>query len=122
MRAFVGWSYNFIVEYRAAILRTTDPPTPISVSAPLWCPPAEGSSAVCACFSPQIAEATAILRGIRFAVDSGFLPAVVESDVKSVVDIINSGMAPLADIGLVIQDILLLLSCFLFLFLLLLGV
>ncbi|KAK2634843.1 hypothetical protein Ddye_029635 [Dipteronia dyeriana] len=53
-----------------------------------------------------MAEAMVILRGIRFAVDSGLLPAVVESDAKYVVELINGGVAPLADIGFVVLDIL----------------
>ncbi|KAK1577678.1 hypothetical protein Q3G72_023755 [Acer saccharum] len=40
-------------------------------------------------FSPQVAEATAIFRGILFAVDTGLLPAVVESDAKTIVDLIS---------------------------------
>ncbi|KAK1560929.1 hypothetical protein Q3G72_032435 [Acer saccharum] len=62
-----------------------------------------GSSlqSISACFSPQVAEAMAILRGIRFAT-----LICVESDAKVVVGMINGGVAPLADIGLVVQDIL----------------
>ncbi|KAK3230321.1 hypothetical protein Dsin_002202 [Dipteronia sinensis] len=59
-----------------------------------------------ACFSPQVAEATAILRGISFAIDSGLLLTVFESDAKVVVDLINSGTAPRDETGTVIADIL----------------
>ncbi|KAK3195602.1 hypothetical protein Dsin_026912 [Dipteronia sinensis] len=59
-----------------------------------------------ACFSPQVAEATAIFRGIVFAMDSGLVPAVIESDAKTVVELINSGKVPLDDIGTIIADIL----------------
>ncbi|KAK4846165.1 hypothetical protein QYF36_013861 [Acer negundo] len=38
--------------------------------------------AITACFSPQVAEASTLLRGIRFFIDTGLLSAVVESDVK----------------------------------------
>ncbi|KAK2642149.1 hypothetical protein Ddye_023912 [Dipteronia dyeriana] len=67
-----------------------------------------GSSSqnIVAFFSPQVAEAMAILRGIRFAVDSGLLPAVVESDAKAVVELVNGGVGPLADIGSVVLDFL----------------
>ncbi|KAK2664585.1 hypothetical protein Ddye_003159 [Dipteronia dyeriana] len=59
-----------------------------------------------ACFSPQVAEATAILRGFSFAMDSGLLPAVFESDAQVLVDLINSGNVPLDETGTVIVDIL----------------
>ncbi|KAK3192969.1 hypothetical protein Dsin_024279 [Dipteronia sinensis] len=67
-----------------------------------------GSSAqrIEANFSPQIAEAVAILRGIVFAKDMGFLPAVVESDALGVVNIINTDSAISADVGVVLSDIL----------------
>ncbi|KAK2641436.1 hypothetical protein Ddye_023199 [Dipteronia dyeriana] len=52
-----------------------------------------GSSAqrIQACFTPQIAEAIAILRGIEFARDMGLLPVVVESDALGVVKHIIDG-------------------------------
>ncbi|KAK2652478.1 hypothetical protein Ddye_012363 [Dipteronia dyeriana] len=56
-------------------------------------------------FSP-LSEALAILRGPGFAIDSGLWPCVVESDSQTVVSMINSGSAPLSDIGLIIEDIL----------------
>ncbi|KAK3231306.1 hypothetical protein Dsin_003187 [Dipteronia sinensis] len=56
--------------------------------------------------SPQVAEALALLRGIQFVVDSGLMPAIVESDAKVVVDMIKLGAAPMADIGVIISDIL----------------
>ncbi|KAK2659188.1 hypothetical protein Ddye_005721 [Dipteronia dyeriana] len=55
-------------------------------------------------FFLQVAEATAILRVIRFAVDSGLLPAVIESDNKAVVDLINSDCCSCTDIRVVISD------------------
>ena len=42
-------------------------------------------------FSPEIAEAVAILRGILFAVDIRPLPITIESDAKSVVETSNLG-------------------------------
>ncbi|KAK3194307.1 hypothetical protein Dsin_025617 [Dipteronia sinensis] len=54
---------------------------------------------ILACFSPPVAEATAILRGLRFAIDSGLLPVVLESDAKWVVDLINSDDSNNADIA-----------------------
>ncbi|KAK3205121.1 hypothetical protein Dsin_019167 [Dipteronia sinensis] len=35
-----------------------------------------------ACFFPSVAEASAILKGLRFVVDAGLLPTVLESDAK----------------------------------------
>ncbi|KAK3182976.1 hypothetical protein Dsin_030262 [Dipteronia sinensis] len=64
-----------------------------------------------ACFSPQVAEATALLRSIMFAVDSGLIPAVVESYANDVVDLVNSGLPPLTHIGTVISDIIRLICC-----------
>ncbi|KAK3183660.1 hypothetical protein Dsin_030946 [Dipteronia sinensis] len=58
------------------------------------------------CNKTMIAEAYAILRGIRFAVDAVLLPAVIESDAKTVVDLIDAKAPPLADIGVVISDII----------------
>ncbi|KAK3198140.1 hypothetical protein Dsin_021555 [Dipteronia sinensis] len=67
-----------------------------------------GSSAqrIEANFSSQIAEAVAILRGIVFAKDMGLLPAVVESDALGVVNLINTGSSISADVGVVLSDIL----------------
>ena len=57
------------------------------------------TSCLHACFSPQVAEAMAVLRGIRFAVDAGLVLAVIESDAKYVVDLIKLGdVAPSADV------------------------
>ncbi|KAK2661322.1 hypothetical protein Ddye_007855 [Dipteronia dyeriana] len=56
-------------------------------------------------YTPQIAEACAIFRGLLFAKDAGLLPAVIESDAKTVVDLINVEAPSRADIGIVISDI-----------------
>ncbi|KAK3205673.1 hypothetical protein Dsin_019719 [Dipteronia sinensis] len=55
-------------------------------------------------FSACLAGATSILRGLRFAVDSGLLPTVLESDAKWVVDLINSNETDFTGIGVVICD------------------
>ncbi|KAK3212383.1 hypothetical protein Dsin_017089 [Dipteronia sinensis] len=59
-----------------------------------------------ACFSPQAAETSAILRCMCVAVESGLLPAVLESDAKWVVDAINDNCPSSADIGIIFRDIL----------------
>ncbi|KAK3204209.1 hypothetical protein Dsin_018255 [Dipteronia sinensis] len=62
-------------------------------------------------YSPLVAEAVALLRGMEFAWDTGLHPAVVESDALGVINQVNSGcehtrMFPnLSDVGLVIQNI-----------------
>ncbi|KAK3212816.1 hypothetical protein Dsin_017522 [Dipteronia sinensis] len=67
-----------------------------------------GSSAqrIEANFSPRIAEAVAILHGIVFAKDMELLPAVVGSDALGVVNLINTSSAISADVGVVLSDIL----------------
>ncbi|KAK2649623.1 hypothetical protein Ddye_017112 [Dipteronia dyeriana] len=66
------------------------------------------ASAQCftACFSPLVAEAVAILRGLQCAVSCGFYPVVLDSDAKWVVDLINSGNETQAEIGAIVEDIL----------------
>lgn len=57
-------------------------------------------------FPPLLAEAVGILRSICFAWESGLSPCLVESDSQVVVSMINSGVAPISNVGLVISDIL----------------
>ncbi|KAK3204865.1 hypothetical protein Dsin_018911 [Dipteronia sinensis] len=65
-----------------------------------------------ACFSPQLAEAIAILRDIRFVIEFSLFPVIIESDAKQVVDLINLGKASAADVWTVINDILFLVKDF----------
>ena len=58
-----------------------------------------------ATFTPQVAEAMAILQSLQLAIDSGLFPCCVESDAKVVVDWINSNKVLFSDIGSVISDI-----------------
>ncbi|KAK2646180.1 hypothetical protein Ddye_021375 [Dipteronia dyeriana] len=57
-------------------------------------------------FSPQTAKAVALLCGIRLAMEANFVPVVVESDTKVVVDMVKMGVGPAADFGNIIGDIL----------------
>ncbi|KAK2646527.1 hypothetical protein Ddye_021722 [Dipteronia dyeriana] len=66
---------------------------------------------VVAVVSPDVTEATAILRGFIFTKESGLLPCVMESDAQVVVNMINSKNAPLSDIGIIIRDIICFLNC-----------
>ncbi|KAK2642117.1 hypothetical protein Ddye_023880 [Dipteronia dyeriana] len=70
------------------------------------------SQSLIACLSAQIAEAMAVLCGIIFTVETGLLPTVIESDSKSVVDLINSGKAPIANVGIVIRNVFELMNCY----------
>ncbi|KAK2645880.1 hypothetical protein Ddye_021075 [Dipteronia dyeriana] len=65
---------------------------------------------IAACFSPVVAEAVVILKGLRLVVDLGLLPDVLENNSKGVVNLINVDSCPMADIGVVISDIRSLLS------------
>ncbi|TXG72274.1 hypothetical protein EZV62_000853 [Acer yangbiense] len=69
-----------------------------------------GSSTQClaANFSPLVAEATALYKGIVFALEAGLTPLIAESDSKMVVDLIHSGSSPMSDVGIIISDIFLL--------------
>ncbi|KAK2657268.1 hypothetical protein Ddye_010320 [Dipteronia dyeriana] len=103
----VGWAFNFVKELSEAC--NEDGP---KMDMPLQIKSQRLNGVVLeACFSPQIAKATAILRSIIFAMDFGFVPIVIESDAKAMVELINSDRVPHADIGSVIADILSLVNC-----------
>ena len=63
------------------------------------------------CFSPQVSVEVAWFRGILFVVESDIVSAIVESDVKSEVDLGNLGVIPAPNIGVIIVDIFSLISC-----------
>ncbi|KAK3182689.1 hypothetical protein Dsin_029975 [Dipteronia sinensis] len=63
-------------------------------------------------YSPQVAEALAVLRGIQFTRDMGLWPCVFESDALSVVKLVNDNIVPCSDVGLILRDILLLSGSF----------
>ncbi|KAL5846155.1 hypothetical protein ACOSQ3_009679 [Xanthoceras sorbifolium] len=72
-------------------------------------------------FSPSLAESVAIHSGMLLAAESGLLPAMVESNAQSVINLILAGNSICSEIGLVIDDILDLKSwfdftCFFFFF------
>ncbi|KAK2662898.1 hypothetical protein Ddye_001472 [Dipteronia dyeriana] len=56
--------------------------------------------------SSHIAEALVVLHGIRFALNSGLLPFLVESDALNVVNLIRFGCSPDVDVGIVVRKIL----------------
>ncbi|KAK3221714.1 hypothetical protein Dsin_008739 [Dipteronia sinensis] len=51
------------------------------------------------CCQPQIAEAMAILRGLRFALETGLVPTSLESDALAVVNMIGSKSVHCSDVG-----------------------
>ncbi|KAK3228153.1 hypothetical protein Dsin_008015 [Dipteronia sinensis] len=55
-------------------------------------------------YSPLVVEIVALLRGMELALDTGLLPAVVESDALKVVNLVKFSCNNLSDVGLVIQD------------------
>ncbi|KAK2638080.1 hypothetical protein Ddye_025875 [Dipteronia dyeriana] len=59
-----------------------------------------------ACYSPLVAEAVAVLRGINFVLKTGVFPLVVETDALGVVQMVKIGSSFSVDIGLVIGGIL----------------
>ncbi|KAK1587767.1 hypothetical protein Q3G72_016635 [Acer saccharum] len=56
-------------------------------------------------FSPLIAEAMTILQGINLAFDSNLIPFVIKTDALAVVKLIEAKSPSLANIGLVIGEI-----------------
>ncbi|KAL5756478.1 hypothetical protein ACOSP7_020905 [Xanthoceras sorbifolium] len=64
----------------------------------------------CSCFSiccsPQVAEALAILRGLRLAEELLLLPAGLHLDALSVVNLISSSQISISKLGLLISDIM----------------
>ncbi|KAK2662284.1 hypothetical protein Ddye_000858 [Dipteronia dyeriana] len=58
-------------------------------------------------YSPQVAKAFTVLKGIQFARDMGLWLCVFETDALSVVNLINEHVVPCSEIGLILRDILL---------------
>jgi hypothetical protein len=53
-------------------------------------------------YAPEIREALAVYRGIKLACECGLTPVLVETDGKVLVDHVNSGLAFVSEVGLVI--------------------
>ncbi|KAK2655802.1 hypothetical protein Ddye_008854 [Dipteronia dyeriana] len=60
----------------------------------------------------QVAEAMALLHGLRFACDVGLWPCEVESDAQVLVNFVNGKDISCSDVGLIIHDIKVLLKSF----------
>ncbi|KAK2642387.1 hypothetical protein Ddye_024150 [Dipteronia dyeriana] len=50
------------------------------------------------------------LMGLMFVRDSSLFPCIVKSDAQVIVSLINSGVAPLLEVGIVINDIIMFLE------------
>ncbi|TXG48328.1 hypothetical protein EZV62_027622 [Acer yangbiense] len=111
----LGWSSDFISEFRSTNAKIALPPR---IGVGIVIRDHEGlimvssAQSISTSFLPQVVEAMALLQGIKFAMDTSLVPAIIESDAKSVVDIIRTGVAPLTDIGVIINDILSLINCY----------
>ncbi|KAL5857645.1 hypothetical protein ACOSQ3_005103 [Xanthoceras sorbifolium] len=62
--------------------------------------------------SPEIAEAKAILFGVSMALEGGFYAFSINSDVISVINCLVRGNLPLSELGVVLEDVLMLLQSF----------
>jgi hypothetical protein len=56
------------------------------------------------CYAPDVAEALAILRGLRLALEIGLVSASLDSDALAVVNLIANKSTPCSEIGVVIHD------------------
>ncbi|KAK2634134.1 hypothetical protein Ddye_028926 [Dipteronia dyeriana] len=65
---------------------------------------ATSAQRICASYTLLVAEAVAVLHGINLAIDIGLTPFVIEKDVLVVVN--SNQKASLADIGLIIGEVL----------------
>ncbi|KAL5822912.1 hypothetical protein ACOSQ3_020836 [Xanthoceras sorbifolium] len=70
-----------------------------------------GSVCVTVLYDPILAEATAVLHGIRLAIDSGFSPMLVESDALGVINVLKEGVIPCSNLDLIVSDIFQLCFC-----------
>ncbi|KAL5767821.1 hypothetical protein ACOSQ2_014604 [Xanthoceras sorbifolium] len=64
-----------------------------------------GSLKLSGFYSPVVAEAVAILHGVRLAFDSGLSLLLVESDALGVINVLKGSVVPSSDLGLIISDI-----------------
>ncbi|KAK1552288.1 hypothetical protein Q3G72_013826 [Acer saccharum] len=69
------------------------------------CVMASSSQSICASYSPMVAEAVAILKGLQLAVDTGLVPVDLVSDAAVVVGLVNDMKEHGSEIGLVIDAI-----------------
>ncbi|KAL5798473.1 hypothetical protein ACOSQ2_003293 [Xanthoceras sorbifolium] len=63
-------------------------------------------------FSPDVGETLAILRGIQIVTDMGFSSVCVEFDAATIMKQLSSKVISCSDVGLIVEDILALVSCF----------
>ncbi|TXG71533.1 hypothetical protein EZV62_000112 [Acer yangbiense] len=118
------WGCNFITDYRGANERQYVQKVEV-LRPPRWLAPPFGSVKIntdaalnfqlkVAGFGnkPPIAEALAILEGLRFAFSRNFSKVCLESDALCVVQAINNKSPPSSEVGVVLNDIFLVLDRF----------
>ncbi|KAK3205547.1 hypothetical protein Dsin_019593 [Dipteronia sinensis] len=103
----VGWAKIYLAQFKeATAMDVVEQRRMAAATVVRWEPPLEYLYKINTDVAIKIAEAMAILCGIVFSKDMGLLPAVVESDALGVVNLINTGSAISADVGVVLNDIL----------------
>ncbi|KAL5863518.1 hypothetical protein ACOSQ3_001032 [Xanthoceras sorbifolium] len=68
-------------------------------------PLVRGAVHMCANFSPLMAEAIAVRRGLQLAIEFGLSSFLVESDALGVINVISWNLVPCSDMGMVLFDI-----------------
>ncbi|KAL5842155.1 hypothetical protein ACOSQ3_012758 [Xanthoceras sorbifolium] len=105
----VSWAAAFLAEFKAAVV---SPGHSRPLLAACWLVPSLGwfkinsDAAFDVLVAPDVAEAMALLRGVQFVLEYGFLPFCCESDAASIVKQISSRVSSSSDVGLVVDDIL----------------
>ncbi|TXG67978.1 hypothetical protein EZV62_009253 [Acer yangbiense] len=108
------WATKFVDDFRVANNQGTGNSVVDLLEVVKWQCPESGTFKLntdAALLATQM-KAMAILQGIIFAVETGNLPLVVESDAKGVVETINKGVSTNADLGVIIDDIMSLINMF----------
>ncbi|KAK2664303.1 hypothetical protein Ddye_002877 [Dipteronia dyeriana] len=106
----VPWAVSYISDFWRANILPHDIPSSSARVGIRWKLPPSGSQVIFDGYSVQVAEAMAILQGFQLDMSLGLSPCMVEWDVLSVVCLINNNQPPCAEIGVIIQDILVLLN------------
>ncbi|KAK2649436.1 hypothetical protein Ddye_016925 [Dipteronia dyeriana] len=114
-REVVFWANSFIQEFRD--VNFPEAKSPVSADGNgkvgLGIIIHDGGGEVLACravpiladFSPVISEALAILHGLRFALEIGRVPCLVETDSLVIINLLRNDVMPFAEVGLIVQDI-----------------
>ncbi|KAK2660384.1 hypothetical protein Ddye_006917 [Dipteronia dyeriana] len=108
----VDWAHVFLGDFISNGIVKGKLPDNSTLRNAIWIPLiqegfiiASSSQKIGVTFSLQVAEAVAICRGIKMAIDTGLTPCNIESDVEVVVGWINNKTSFCYEIGVVIVDI-----------------